>query len=814
MVFTGACVSLHDDLERLARRHGLSDAVVDELRRMFVEHGPTEQLGAQSTIIWSTEGEITEETVGRVTAGRYEDIKRIGRGGHAEVRRVWDRELRRSVAMKILDPGKATRGGLQARFIEEARMTASLQHPGIVSIHEFGRLGDGRLFFTMREVVGETFAAVLRDAHAGTPNLHELVAIFASVCETVAYAHHYGVVHLDLKPSNIMVGEYGAVHVVDWGLARVVAMLDDDWAVAGTPAWMAPEVVAGERPSRRSDVYGLGAILYQLLTGTQPFAGSTPEDTLSRVRSGPPEQPPRRIGPRRLPEPLRDLCIRAMARNEGERPADASVLATEVGAWLHGARRRERAREIVDDTARRWFDVERSRLLADEHEREGDALLAAMSVRAPAERKHPAWALLDEAGRLRQHADIEETRLVQALHGAIALDPEANEAHAVLAAHYQRQAAQVERAGGSAPELEVHIRAHDRDGTWAGWLSGEAELVLESDVTAIATVFRYETVNRLLRPVSHGEPTPTPLRRVLARGSYLVILEAPGRAAVRFPVYLGREQLHHQYVKLPPTVPRGQCVVPAGSFWSGGDPDVPCLPRRRLHVDSFVIMEHPVTNAEYLQFLDDIGPEAAHEHAPRERGSAGERGALLYAFDGERWSLAADEQGQAWKPDVPVVMVDWFGAMAYARWLAGRDGLPWRLPTEFEWEKAARGVDGRAFPWGEHADPSWTCIRASHDGDAEPVSVHGFEVDRSPYGVRGMGGNVRDWCLDGGGTRGPTLKGDRVVLPDDLDDAEAVRSYRGGDWYGLANHARAAYRAWNKPVTRTYVTGFRLARSI
>jgi serine/threonine-protein kinase len=160
-------------------------------------------------------------------------------------------------------------------------------------------------------------------------------------------------------------------------------------------------------------------------------------------------------------------------------------------------------------------------------------------------------------------------------------------------------------------------------------------------------------------------------------------------------------------------------------------------------------------------------------------------------------------------------MVDWYGASAFAAWRAARTGRPWRLPAELEWEKAARGVDGRLFPWGDQADATWMCIRTSHAERAMPAPVTDYALDESPYGVRGMAGGVRDWCLDRGDELGPPIDGDRARIEPDLDpDPEAARVYRGGDWYGLAVHARAAYRAWNKPRTRNYSLGFRCARPL
>ncbi|MCA9542677.1 MAG: SUMF1/EgtB/PvdO family nonheme iron enzyme, partial [Myxococcales bacterium] len=137
-------------------------------------------------------------------------------------------------------------------------------------------------------------------------------------------------------------------------------------------------------------------------------------------------------------------------------------------------------------------------------------------------------------------------------------------------------------------------------------------------------------------------------------------------------------------------------------------------------------------------------------HVPR-AGSAhpDERGPMAYGRGSDgHFHLTVDAEGDLWQPDWPVMLVRWFDAVAYARWLAETTELPWRLPQELEWEKAARGVDRRIFPWGNYCDPTWCCMLESHPQRPMIASVDAFEHDESPYGVRGMAGNVRDWCLD------------------------------------------------------------------
>ncbi|MCB9797211.1 MAG: SUMF1/EgtB/PvdO family nonheme iron enzyme [Alphaproteobacteria bacterium] len=162
-------------------------------------------------------------------------------------------------------------------------------------------------------------------------------------------------------------------------------------------------------------------------------------------------------------------------------------------------------------------------------------------------------------------------------------------------------------------------------------------------------------------------------------------------------------------------------------------------------------------------------------------------------------------------------MVDWRGAQAYAAWEAARTGQPWRLPGELEWEKAARGVDGRAFPWGDGFDPSWTAMRQSAPGRSLPVEAGTRPVDESPYGVRDMGGNAADWCAEPFSEGGPELGEGGRGLPGDprwARDPSVTRVVRrGGSWDGSWNRLRVANRNSDLKTTRCYFASFRLARS-
>ena len=294
------------------------------------------------------------------TVGRYRTIGELGRGGMGVVFEVHDRELDRHLAKKvILDPA-ATPAALR-RFLNEARVTARLEHPGIVPVHDIGIDERGRAYFTMAMVRGQDLSQVLRAARdAPDPpspgrTRARILQILVRVCEAVAFAHSRGVVHRDLKPSNIMVGPFGEAYVMDWGLARTAAgahpspeeagsppdpvgippsadTLAGD--VLGTPAYMAPEQARGdlEAVDARSDVYALGAILYRLLAGHAPYATgpeSQRDTVLERVLTSRPDPLPAGI-----PDELVAICNKAMAREPEHRYASAVHLGDDLRAFL------------------------------------------------------------------------------------------------------------------------------------------------------------------------------------------------------------------------------------------------------------------------------------------------------------------------------------------------------------------------------------------------------------------------------------------------------------------------------------------------
>lgn len=291
---------------------------------------------------------ITRHGSGRA---RYTVLGELAQGGMGRILRAWDENLAREVAMKVV-PGRPLPGSSEdecvdherrlVRFIDEARITGQLDHPGIVPVYEIGLDAQGAVFFTMPLVRGQDLKHVFERVQRGEDGwtLQRAVDVMHTVCLTVAFAHQKGVVHRDLKPENIMVGPFGEAYVMDWGLALLMGRAEKQ-SIVGTPAYMSPEQAAGRSAEvgPRSDVYSLGAILYEL------FAQRVPHELSLERRAGTDDSfesvlavPPRPLTELRqdVPRELAAICAKAMARAPEERYASALEMAADLEAWLAG----------------------------------------------------------------------------------------------------------------------------------------------------------------------------------------------------------------------------------------------------------------------------------------------------------------------------------------------------------------------------------------------------------------------------------------------------------------------------------------------
>jgi tetratricopeptide (TPR) repeat protein len=308
--------------------------------------------------------------------GRYHFLDEIARGGMGVIYRATDTTLGREVAVKVLADRLGPDSAFARRFADEARIAAQLQHPSVPPVHDLGVLPDGRPFLVMKLIKGQTLGALLAARPNPAHDRGRFVAVFEQVCQALAYAHAHHVIHRDLKPANVMVGFFGEVQVMDWGLAKVVAsrerqrpeidpeattaetgvysLRDSDGpltqagSVLGTPAFMPPEQAAGAvgKVDARSDVFGLGAVLAVILTGKPPFAASSAQTIRVNAAQGQVEECFARLDGCGADPGLVELCKHCLAPMQEDRPANAGAVAKAVAELRQAADERARQAEL------------------------------------------------------------------------------------------------------------------------------------------------------------------------------------------------------------------------------------------------------------------------------------------------------------------------------------------------------------------------------------------------------------------------------------------------------------------------------------
>src|SRR2546423_2992542 len=265
--------------------------------------------------------------------GDYKLLEEIGRGGKGVVYRARQKSLNRTVALKVVGLGQWSSTPHLRRFRRDAEAAASLEHPQIVPIYEIGER-EGSCYFSMKFIEGGQLDEVVRREPMSIRRAAELIA---KVARTVQYAHQHGILHRDIKPGNILLDQQGEPHLTDFGLARLVEMestVTSTMEVLGTPSYMAPEQAVGNNAQLTSatDVYGLGAVLYQLLTGHPPFAGGTTYETIRLVLDTEPRQP--RLWSPKVDRDLSTICLKCLEKDPKRRYSSALALAEDLERWL------------------------------------------------------------------------------------------------------------------------------------------------------------------------------------------------------------------------------------------------------------------------------------------------------------------------------------------------------------------------------------------------------------------------------------------------------------------------------------------------
>jgi formylglycine-generating enzyme required for sulfatase activity len=726
--------------------------------------------------------------------GPYFVFERIGSGSMAEVYKALQPNMDRLVGIKILSPQLSHDPQFVARFRREVQIAAALEHPHILPVIDFGQ-DDSTLYLVMRYVGGGTLHDLIQKG-ALPPQM--ALRYLTEIGEALDYAHSRKIVHRDIKPRNVLLDEQGNPFLTDFGLSKLLeagSITSSGLEMIGTPHYMSPEQARGEPVDGRTDLYSLGVVLYQMLTGRVPFdADSTVGIIMKHIGAPVPsitaEMPD-------LPEALDPVIARAMAKGPDDRFQTAHELASAVAEALGTA---VLAGRIVTrhplrnggSNVLRWW---RQRTL------EGVSFLRKVQVLL-------AWLLRN----VRSHA----------AHGSL------GEAVRRLFPSRREQTALV--GGGLVLATLVVVAAVSLMGTMAWAMRPERTATPPPRLTATRAPITSATLE-----TSQARATSAPAAAT-ATAAITPVPEAP-TATLTPPAPTNTPSLPAD-TALPPgtsTLLPGSSLtwdrdlmqllyVPAGEFTLGAaDSDLQASederPALQVYLDAFWIDQTEVTVAQFDEFVKAIDYQTDAERGCC-AGDYEKVGGIVFAPNSmfapkANWKLPNGPGADMASPRDPVMQVSWKDATAYCAW-AGR-----RLPTEAEWEKAARGTDARLYPWGNEADPSRLnfCDRncqadwrmPGDDGFSRTAHSGAYPAGASPYGALDMAGNVREWVADFYGEfRGyfaiPTAN------PPGPDTGD-TRVLRGGSWLDSLDRARTTARASDVPDARNNVTGFRCAAS-
>ena len=791
---------------------------------------------------------------------RYQREQEIGRGSIGIIYKSYDRLLARTVAIKVMRPELRGQERQNTRFVREAQLCGCLGHPNIVPIYDVGRL-EGGPALVMALLAGRSLRTIIRTTQV---RMGRMLGWFTQVCNGLAFAHDQGVIHRDIKPAHIFVGDFGQVVLTDWGLAKSmragnaaapadelppgfnpeeVTRIGD---VVGTPAYMAPEQAEGRvrQVDHRADIYALGAILYEILTGTRPYEASRSDEVLREVRRGSPEPPRQRAPHRDISPALEAVTLKAMARDPAQRFQSALDLAANIEAQFESrspprgppraaatpetvplmrrpaARPSDAPADVPPEPAPRGKNGGREvaalasiSIVPDQTASDPETALAEGRAEANAWMRHwtEAQSLSAEARRLFANLPPEPPRRL--LADLWRLEGQSRDALDRAAHHFVQAVESLNKAGTGQETRSAFARLHRDawraaetygdpvsaqfhrvraealdDGALSGELALRSALSVHSDPAgAVVDLSSMDDRATVWTPGARLRLGKTPLSsRTVSSNRAWLRLTAPDGLAVRMPLRLDPGESRVVEVHLPRShqVPAGFLFIAGGRFLLGADDRAPGAGQpREVDVQSFCMARSPVTWEDYFEFLEDrlaVGGRA-EPHFPRRNGRA---------------LVRVEHTRVQWNDDVfappgsPVRFVSQDDANTYAAWLGRRLGARLRLPTEMEWEYAAGGADGRAYPWGDRfapglADNRWRRARG-------PAPLASFPEDESPFGVRNVAGGVSEWTGTAADEAG------RAIV-------------RGGSWRSRPDQCRNGARA-TMPATSTHEgIGIRLA---
>jgi len=645
--------------------------------------------------------------------GSFKLLKRLGRGGYAEVWKAQQSRPRRIVALKILRNDLWEPGEAQTRFEREAEAAGKLFHPQIATVLEIGETG-GRSYIAMQLIDGPSLADALKGR--GALPWDESLRVIEQVASALDYAHSQGLIHRDVKPANIILGNREGAVLTDFGLVRAINLAsqsidDPSKGQVGTPHYKPPELWLGEKrsgpPTPATDVYSLACVLVEMLSGKRLFAGDSLDEVITAHLVMPPELPS--DWPSSVPPGLDDVLGKALAKQMDERYALAGVFINAIQNLVAT----EQARKQAANRKRQETLAQKKQQAAEQaHQKALQAAIAA------AERETEARLRAEFEDRLAQ----EQTRLEKERQAR-------TQAEASLAQAQQQAALIAQEAAAKA-----------------------------------------EALKRQSQVAPQGE---NQIRLTLAPGVELELIR-----------------------------------IPAGPFLMGSDKakdkdaDSDETPQHRVELGEYWIGKTPLTVAQFAAFVQASGYQTTAE----KKGSAwGYTGKEWETIKGANWRQPRGPQSDVkQKQNHPVTAVSWDDAVAFCEWASLKTGQKISLPSEAEWEKAARGAEGRIWPWGNQPPDNNLCNFNLNIKDTTPVGQYSPGGD-SPYGCVDMAGNVWEWTRS-------LFKAYPYDAEDGRENLQSrnMRVLRGGSFYYDHGNVRCAYRYRSHPNYRSNYRGFRV----
>lgn len=801
--------------------------------------------------------------VGDTLAGKYEIKAVLGSGGMGTVYRARQIDLGRDVAIKVPNPQALEVPGFLTRFSREARLVAKLVHDNVVQVYEYQE-SQTNVYIVMEYVEGQDLKALIMNPPADL-TVRDLAVILRGACEGLAHAHEFGIVHRDIKPHNIMVEQRARgkwrVKIMDFGIAHMDAnanltMMNQEQLTVtgqaiGTPSYMSPEQIRGSGVSPKSDIYSMGCVIFYAFTRTTPFQGTGFTVAASHLSDAPPAIRSRAPN---LPPEVEDVVYKCLEKDPDARPIDASDLGQELfealkpifdtkmldiwptpGSAGGGTDVLKQTKPLDPSLASAATVMEGA--VTETTPSGGKKIKVADSDRIPGVSPHSRTATLPQKiaprEQTRHHTQTSATGQTVPYQQPPAIDGDAagavGDAGDAPSAVVPKKNVAFIAAAVLIPLLLIGVIGGIYFKDKLGGKSGEdtsngGQSGTDPQPTLVVNVQPTPTAGP---DKTSAPPKPTP-----------TVTPSPRPSPSIDPAVARMEALKSNFSKTNGLSERAQLwqqaagdddprladvakefaletarnpelrAIPAGTFTMGSPPnegESEERPQYNVNLSAYEIGKYEVTALEFCAFLNEVGKAEADK--------------LMRAAD--RTNISYDDTRKLFEPKQgrflhPANSVTWEGASRYAEWLSQKTGERYRLPTEAEWENAARAGSSFRFPWGD-SDPVPRQAQYNASGEGT-VAVVEMSNGRNSWGLSHMSGNVAEWCSDWYLERAYD-EGDRDNPKGPINppssDRRPRKVVRGGSFQSLySTDIRNARRDRVEPDKASPDLGFRIVREV